>query len=115
DRYEVTGRPVPPGVGAADRATARARFGLPVEGPCLLVFGGSIGALRLNEAALEAFGLEAPLSVLHVSGRRDFELLEGRLHELGSPPHYRLLEYAEPFAAALAAADLAVARARGPV
>ena len=115
ERYEVTGRPVPPGIGAADRATARARFGLPAEGPCLLVFGGSIGALRLNEAALEAFGLEAPFSVLHVSGRRDFELLRGRLHELGSPPHYRLVEYVEPFADALAAADLAVARAGGSV
>ncbi|TMK63801.1 MAG: UDP-N-acetylglucosamine--N-acetylmuramyl-(pentapeptide) pyrophosphoryl-undecaprenol N-acetylglucosamine transferase [Actinobacteria bacterium] len=115
ERYEMTGRPVPPGIGAADRATARARFGLPAEGPCLLVFGGSIGALRLNEAALEAFGLEAPFSVLHVSGRRDFELLRGRLHELGSPPHYRLVEYVEPFADALAAADLAVARAGGSV
>src|SRR5438270_3481502 len=115
ERYEMTGRPVPPGIGAADRATARARFGLPADGPCLLVFGGSIGALRLNEAALEAFGLEAPFSVLHVSGRRDFELLRGRLHELGPPPHYRLLEYVEPFADALAAADLAVARAGGSV
>ena len=115
ERYEVTGRPVPPGIGAADRTAARARFGLPAEGPCLLVFGGSIGALKLNEAALEAFGLEAPFSVLHVSGRRDFELLRGRLHDLGSPAHYRLVEYVEPFADALAAADLAVARAGGSV
>ena len=41
--------------------------------------------------------------------------LRRRLDALGSPPHYRLLPYIEPFADALAAADLAVARAGGSV
>src|SRR5437667_4605936 len=49
-RYEVTGRPIPPGTGSADREAARRRLGLP-GGPCLLVFGGSIGARPINEAA----------------------------------------------------------------
>src|SRR3954464_9481477 len=56
DRYEVTGRPIPPGTGDADRDAARRRFGIPPDARVLLVFGGSLGALRLNEAALEAFG-----------------------------------------------------------
>jgi UDP-N-acetylglucosamine--N-acetylmuramyl-(pentapeptide) pyrophosphoryl-undecaprenol N-acetylglucosamine transferase len=115
DRYEVTGRPVPPGTGAADRGAARERFGLPPEGPCLLVFGGSIGALTLNEAALEAFGSDPACAVLHASGRRDHHSLRARLEALGSPPHYRLVEYVDRFADALAAADLAVARAGGSV
>jgi UDP-N-acetylglucosamine--N-acetylmuramyl-(pentapeptide) pyrophosphoryl-undecaprenol N-acetylglucosamine transferase len=114
-RYEVTGRPVPAGTGTADRAAARERFGLPPDGPCLLVFGGSIGALTLNEAALEAFGSDAPCAVLHASGRRDHPSLRARLDALGSPPHYRLVEYVETFAEALAAADLAAARAGGSV
>ena len=38
-----------------------------------------------------------------------------RLDALGSPPHYRLFAYIEPFADALAAADLVVARAGGSV
>jgi UDP-N-acetylglucosamine--N-acetylmuramyl-(pentapeptide) pyrophosphoryl-undecaprenol N-acetylglucosamine transferase len=109
-RYEVTGRPLPPGTGEADRAAARERFGLPPDDPCLLVFGGSMGALRLNEAALDAFGADAPCAVLHASGRRDYPSLRERLEALGSPPHYRLVEYVEPFADALAAADLAAAR-----
>ena len=114
-KWLVTGRPVPLGTAGGDQAAARARLGVPPEGPCLLVFGGSLGARRLNEAALEAFGPAAPCSVLHAAGRRDFESLRERLDELGSPPHYRLFPYVEPFADALAAADLAAARAGGSV
>jgi UDP-N-acetylglucosamine--N-acetylmuramyl-(pentapeptide) pyrophosphoryl-undecaprenol N-acetylglucosamine transferase len=113
--YEVVGRPVPPGTGVADRAAARRRFGLSEDGRCLLVFGGSIGARSLNEAALEAFATEAPCEVLHASGSRDYPALRERLEALGSPPHYRLFEYVTPFADALAAADLAVARSGGSV
>ena len=114
--YEVVGRPVPTGTGSADPAAARRRFGLAEDGPpCLLVFGGSIGARSLNEAALEAFGAAAPCQVLHASGRRDHRELRERLDALGSPPHYRLFEYVAPFAEALAAADLALARSGGSV
>lgn len=114
--YEVVGRPVPTGTGSADRAAARRRFGIAEDGPpCLLVFGGSIGARSLNEAAIEAFGSEAPCQVLHACGRRDHAALRERLDALGSPPHYRLFEYVTPFADALAASDLAAARSGGSV
>ena len=114
-KFEVVGRPVPPGTGHADRAAARARFGVDEDVQCLLVFGGSLGAKRLNEAALAAFGDAAPCAVLHVAGRRDHDDLAARLAALGSPPHYLLHDYVEPFADALAAADLVVARAGGSV
>ena len=114
-RWLVTGRPVPRGTEGGDSDAARERLGLPAEGPCLLVFGGSLGARRLNEAAVEAFGAAAPCPVLHAAGRRDYDDLRNRLAELGSPPHYRLFAYIEPFADALAAADLAAARAGGSV
>jgi UDP-N-acetylglucosamine--N-acetylmuramyl-(pentapeptide) pyrophosphoryl-undecaprenol N-acetylglucosamine transferase len=114
-KWLVTGRPVPRGTEGGDQAAARARLGVPPDEPCLLVFGGSLGARRLNDAALEAFGTAAPCSVLHAAGRRDYEAVRTRLAELGSPPHYRLFPYVEPFADALAAADLAAARAGGSV
>jgi UDP-N-acetylglucosamine--N-acetylmuramyl-(pentapeptide) pyrophosphoryl-undecaprenol N-acetylglucosamine transferase len=114
-KWLVTGRPVPPGTEGGDREAARARLGIPPEGPCLLVFGGSLGARRLNDAALEAFGAAAPCAVLHAAGRRDYDDLRVRLSGLDSPPHYRLFPYIDPFADALAAADLAVARAGGSV
>jgi UDP-N-acetylglucosamine--N-acetylmuramyl-(pentapeptide) pyrophosphoryl-undecaprenol N-acetylglucosamine transferase len=114
-KYVVSGRPVPAGTGRADRAEARVRFGISGDEPCLLVFGGSLGARTLNEAALDAFGAAAPCAVLHASGPRDYEVLRARLDALGSPPHYHLYPYIKPFADALAAADLVAARAGGSV
>ena len=50
----------PAGHRGADRDAARARAsGSPRRRACVLVFGGSLGARRLNEAAVEAFG-DAP-------------------------------------------------------
>ena len=114
-KYVLSGRPVPAGTLTLDRRASRERFGIGAEERCLLVFGGSLGARRLNWATLEAFGSAAPFAVLHVCGRRDHAELERRLAELGSPAHYRLHAYVEPFADALAASDLVAARAGGSV
>jgi UDP-N-acetylglucosamine--N-acetylmuramyl-(pentapeptide) pyrophosphoryl-undecaprenol N-acetylglucosamine transferase len=114
-KWVVTGRPIPPDVVGADRGAARARFGIDDERECLLVFGGSLGARRLNEAAVEAFGSGAPCWVLHACGRRDYDDLARRLEELGRPSHYKLHAYITPFADAYAAADLAAARAGGSI
>jgi UDP-N-acetylglucosamine--N-acetylmuramyl-(pentapeptide) pyrophosphoryl-undecaprenol N-acetylglucosamine transferase len=109
-KYRVTGRPVR----ASSRVTmskeeARARFFLE-KGPVLLVFGGSQGAQSLNELAVESFGAVGP-AVLHLSGERDFAALAKRV----SRPDYRLLPFLPDFGAALAAADLVLARAGGSV
>mgnify|MGYP001131187713 CR=1 FL=1 len=115
DRYRVVGRPIPAGTVDADRAAARARFGIAPDERCLLVFGGSLGARTINEATIDAFGAAAPCAILHACGRRDHEALAAQLAALGSPPHYRLHPYIAPFSDALAAADLAVARSGGSV
>jgi UDP-N-acetylglucosamine--N-acetylmuramyl-(pentapeptide) pyrophosphoryl-undecaprenol N-acetylglucosamine transferase len=109
-RYVVTGRPVP--APETDRAAARERFGLAPHETCVLVFGGSLGSRSINLAAVEAFG-GAPFRVLHICGRRDYPELAAR--SLGAG--YQLIEYLDldDFARALAAADLAVARAGGSV
>jgi UDP-N-acetylglucosamine--N-acetylmuramyl-(pentapeptide) pyrophosphoryl-undecaprenol N-acetylglucosamine transferase len=109
-RYEVVGRPIPQRSRPPRREEARETFGLPAEGPVVLVFGGSQGARRLNEAALEAFAAAGP-SVLHLAGERDFAELERRPRR----DDYRLLAFTDEFGAALAAADLVVARAGGSV
>ena len=108
-RYLVTGRPVPPPAG--DRAAARARFGIAEGETLLLVFGGSLGARSINEAAFAAFAEQAPCRVLHVPGTRDPDGLAARAHG----PHYDLRPYLDDFGQALAAADLAVARSGGSV
>jgi UDP-N-acetylglucosamine--N-acetylmuramyl-(pentapeptide) pyrophosphoryl-undecaprenol N-acetylglucosamine transferase len=108
-RYRVVGRPVPPLV-EVPRKEARRRFGLPEDGPALLVFGGSQGAQALNDLALSAWGAEGP-AVLHLCGERYRDELAGRALRAD----YRLLPWTDDFAAALAAADLVVARAGGSV
>jgi UDP-N-acetylglucosamine--N-acetylmuramyl-(pentapeptide) pyrophosphoryl-undecaprenol N-acetylglucosamine transferase len=114
-KWLVTGRPIPRANMKGDRGAARERFGIPSGDPCLLVFGGSLGARRLNDAAVDAFGAAAPCTVIHACGKRDHDALRERLDGLGSPRHYHLFAYIEPFADALAASDLAAARAGGSV
>lgn len=109
ERYRVTGRPVGPPV--TDRVGARARFGVGEEETCVLVFGGSLGARSVNEAAVEAFA-DAPFRVLHAAGVRDFAALAGRVE---GRAHYGLHDFLERFGEALAACDLCVARAGGSI
>ncbi len=108
-KYRVVGRPVRPGP-EVSRTAARRRFGLPGDGPALLVFGGSQGARALNEAAVEAFGADGP-AVLHLSGERYYDELRGR----ASRPDYRVLPWTDDLAGALAACDLVLARAGSSV
>jgi UDP-N-acetylglucosamine--N-acetylmuramyl-(pentapeptide) pyrophosphoryl-undecaprenol N-acetylglucosamine transferase len=105
-RYIVTGRPVP--APASDRQAARARFGIGEGESCVLVFGGSQGARSINQAAVQAFA-GARFRVLHAAGERDL----ADLHAPG--PHYDLRGYISPFAEALVASDLVVARAGGSI
>jgi UDP-N-acetylglucosamine--N-acetylmuramyl-(pentapeptide) pyrophosphoryl-undecaprenol N-acetylglucosamine transferase len=109
ERYVVTGRPVPRP--ATDVAAARARFGLRDGERAVLVFGGSLGARSINEAAVLAFA-GAPYRVLHASGTRDFAALRDKVPSGGG---YDLREYINDFGDALLATDLAVARAGGSI
>jgi UDP-N-acetylglucosamine--N-acetylmuramyl-(pentapeptide) pyrophosphoryl-undecaprenol N-acetylglucosamine transferase len=109
-KYRVVGRPIPGAHLGGERADARRRFGLPVEGEVLAVFGGLAGAQALNEFAVEAFGGEGP-AVLHVSGERDYEALRPRVRR----DDYVLVPSTDDFGAALSAADLAISRAGGTV
>lgn len=109
-RYRITGRPIPTFGG--DRSGARERFGIAAGELCVLVFGGSLGARSVNQAALGAFSSGA-FHVLHICGRRDY----GELAERPLPVGYDLREYLdlEDFADALTASDLVLARAGGSI
>lgn len=117
DRYLVTGRPVAAAIATADRARARERFAIPPDRRCLLIFGGSLGSLRINRAAAAAFGpggaaAERDFHVLHIAGARDFPVI---VPELEGAAGYTLLEYLPDLADALAASDLALCRSGGSV
>ncbi|MBK5308052.1 MAG: undecaprenyldiphospho-muramoylpentapeptide beta-N-acetylglucosaminyltransferase [Frankiaceae bacterium] len=96
---------------AAERPAARASFGLGA-GPVLLVFGGSLGARRINTAVAQAAGAlaAAGVQVLHVTGTARADEVRD---ELGAdkPATHHLIDYVDGMDAAYAAADLALCRA----
>jgi UDP-N-acetylglucosamine--N-acetylmuramyl-(pentapeptide) pyrophosphoryl-undecaprenol N-acetylglucosamine transferase len=117
DRYLLTGRPVPAGVVGADRAAGRARFGIPRDARCLMVFGGSQGARSINFAALEAFAETGgrEFQVVHLCGRRDHTELSRRLAAAPHADGYRMSAYEPDFGEVLAAADLVLGRSGGSI
>jgi len=134
-RAVVTGNPIRPEVAAVDRSPdsrrrAREELGLPQDRRVVLVAGGSLGSLRINQAVRAAVrGLWAgrsDLAVRHVVGRRDWPMFSGLSGDRGdrggegrAPSGgglaYQAVEYEERMALAYAAADLAVCRAGGMV
>lgn len=109
---EIVGIPVRSSITELDRAglraQARAHFGLPADGPVLLVTGGSQGARSLNEAvsgAAEALAA-AGISVLHAHGPKN--TLDVAQHDPAAP--YVAVPYLSRMDLALAAADATVCR-----
>jgi UDP-N-acetylglucosamine--N-acetylmuramyl-(pentapeptide) pyrophosphoryl-undecaprenol N-acetylglucosamine transferase len=116
-RAVVTGNPIRAEISAIDpardRAAAKRAFGVDDRRRLLLVVGGSLGALRLNEAvlaAVPAWASRADLAVHHVVGRRDWSTISGRAPRSDGALEIRLVEYEDDMPSALAAADLALCR-----
>jgi undecaprenyldiphospho-muramoylpentapeptide beta-N-acetylglucosaminyltransferase len=117
-RAVVTGNPIRDEITAIDpgrdRDAARRAFGVGEGRRLLLVFGGSLGALRLNEAVLGALAPwqgRTDLSVHHVVGTRDWSVIGAATPSALGALEYRAVAYEDDMPAALAAADVAVCRA----
>jgi UDP-N-acetylglucosamine--N-acetylmuramyl-(pentapeptide) pyrophosphoryl-undecaprenol N-acetylglucosamine transferase len=118
-RAVVTGNPVRPEVLAIDRARdamgARTKLDVEPGRRLLLVFGGSLGALRINRAAVDAarrWAGRSDLHIRHVVGSRDWQEITGGGPPVppGAPLHYEAIEYDDDMPTSLAAADLVVCR-----
>ena len=94
---------------SAQRAAARAHFGLDPDRTTLLVFGGSLGAKRLNEVVTGAASdlRAAGVQVLHAVG----ESATGVVPLGNDAIAYVTLPYIDRMDLAYAAADLAITRA----
>src|SRR6476619_5451787 len=112
-RVEVVGVPVRAAITSLDRmalrAEARAHFGFADDAKVLLVFGGSQGAQRINQAVAAAAKdlAVAGVSVLHAHGPKN--TLDLREPADGDPP-YVAVPYLDRMELAYAAADVAVCR-----
>ena len=113
------GNPIRPPDFSADRAAARARFGLG-GGTVGLVVGGSQGARAVNEALLADLrgvmdGRLPPrpegFELLWAAGTGNFDRVQKGLADLGSPQWVHALPYIEDMPSALASGDFAISRA----
>ena len=122
----VTGYPVRPALldAVQNREEARTQLGRALDIawreeesqlPLLLVFGGSQGSRSINKAIWSALPVLLPLAhIVHVVGTRDWPLLAENQPELPEELalRYHPVDYLhDEMALALAAADLALARA----
>ncbi|HEY8545584.1 MAG TPA: UDP-N-acetylglucosamine--N-acetylmuramyl-(pentapeptide) pyrophosphoryl-undecaprenol N-acetylglucosamine transferase, partial [Acidimicrobiales bacterium] len=119
-RAVVTGNPVRPEILAIDRRhdveAARHKLDVYPGRKVLLIFGGSLGALKINKAvlaALKRWSSRTDLHVRHIVGRRDWEELMAGGPPLSpsAPLRYQPVEYDDDMPTSLAAADLVVCRA----
>lgn len=119
-REVVTGNPVRPEVVQAslEAGEARTRLGWPADATAIVVFGGSLGSLRINTAvwaALRSLRDRDRVFVYHVVGRRDWDQRppppEPRTPDTAVSEWYRAVPFDEQLPVALAAADLAICRA----
>lgn len=111
DNLKVTGNPVRRYILSGDRASSRAEFGLEPGKPTVFVFGGSRGAHRINEAALDAMRrLKGRVDVQFIlqTGRDDFEWAKGTVDSEKLPA--KVVPFLQRIHLAYAAADLVVCR-----
>lgn len=123
EKVVVTGYPVRAALFSANQARARQSLGLDPDAKTVLIFGGSRGARRINQAvaaALEALldpstgSAQGLAQLIHIAGRLDIAELERRRKALPATltSRYHLFAYLhEEMADALVAADLVVSRA----
>jgi UDP-N-acetylglucosamine--N-acetylmuramyl-(pentapeptide) pyrophosphoryl-undecaprenol N-acetylglucosamine transferase len=106
----VTGNPIePPPAERLPRAAARAHWDFADDdAPVLLIFGGSQGALALNQAVSDWLDARAPesLYIIWATGAASYGAFARH-----AAPRVRVVPYLSPIADAYAAADMALTRA----
>jgi UDP-N-acetylglucosamine--N-acetylmuramyl-(pentapeptide) pyrophosphoryl-undecaprenol N-acetylglucosamine transferase len=110
-----TGNPVLPQVAHLDRAGRRDQalsgFGLQPSRKTLLVFGGSQGARRINQAAIglaDRWEHRDDRQVLHIAGASDFASTRAAVADRELP--YKVVEFLDDMTDAYSAADLVMSR-----
>lgn len=119
--YTVVGNPIRESILFADRQAARAKLGLREGQVCIVSFGGSQGAQKLNEAVADLMAWHcAPaqkmeLYHIHATGMYGVEDFPVMLRQRGVEPsehkNLDIREYIKDMDGCLAAADLVIGRA----
>jgi UDP-N-acetylglucosamine--N-acetylmuramyl-(pentapeptide) pyrophosphoryl-undecaprenol N-acetylglucosamine transferase len=111
DHLKITGNPVRRHLLGGDRKAALKEFGLEPGRPTVFVFGGSRGASRINQSALDAMRLlkgRVEVQFILQTGREEFEATRDIVEKEQLPA--RVMPFLRRIHMAYAAADLVVCR-----
>ncbi len=111
----VTGNPVRTEILRADTLEARNSLGIS-DKPFVLVFGGSLGAAKINETmigVLKKLAQSSEISILFGTGDRNYQDVTEKIREAGIElsDDIKVVPYINNMSAAMAAADVVVSRA----
>jgi UDP-N-acetylglucosamine--N-acetylmuramyl-(pentapeptide) pyrophosphoryl-undecaprenol N-acetylglucosamine transferase len=113
----VTGNPVRAEIAALGSDDGSARAGRPGPARRIGVFGGSLGAGRINDATLglaQRWRDRADVSIRHVAGRRDYQRCVDTRTRVRRPDDrltYELVEYEDDMPSLYRSSDVVVTRA----
>lgn len=113
EKCVVTGNPIREEILNADYKKARAKLG--IKRPFVLIFGGSLGADRINNTVidiLDRLSKDNKIELLFGTGDRNYQKITDTIKEKGIKlnDHIKVVPYINNMADVMAAADLVVAR-----
>lgn len=113
DKCVVTGNPIRMEILNADREGAREKLG--ITKPFVLVFGGSLGAEKINNTVIQMVPMlkGARVKLLFGTGERNYKTVRNAVTELGISPDdedIEIVSYIDNMAEVMAAADVVIAR-----
>lgn len=116
EKLRITGNPVRSAIGGTDRQLARLRLGVG-DRLCILSFGGSLGATKINEAIADVVAWHHDgdtIHHIHATGSYDYADFQGWMTARGisleEQSHLDVREYIDNMPTCLAAADLVICR-----
>ncbi len=112
EKCVLTGNPVRGEILTADREKARQKLGLSQK-PFVLIFGGSLGAQKINETVVEIIPklvADGEIQLLFGTGERNFDEIKKQLSGISLGEDIKVVPYINNMSEVMAAADLVVAR-----
>ena len=113
EKCVVTGNPIRPEILGADKNLARKKLGI-IE-PFVLIFGGSLGADRINDTVIELLPRlkREPMRLLFGTGERNYDRIIAAARDKGitdADKNIEIVPYINNMAEVMAAADVVISR-----
>ncbi len=110
EKCVVTGNPVREEILLADKKKSREKLGISDDEKFVLIFGGSLGAAKINDAVIGMIAkiTDMNIRVLFGTGERNYKEVLERIGDV--PQNVTVTPYINNMAEVMAAADLAVTR-----